>query len=83
MAGLNGVKNLKLAPGAKVEIKTGSSYQKRTYQGVPLLFGVDSYKIVDAVRITWPNGLIQNETEQPVERLSSSRKRSGSPAPAP
>ena len=32
LAGLNGVKNMKLAPGAKVEIKTGSSYQKRTYQ---------------------------------------------------
>jgi hypothetical protein len=25
------------------------------------LFGVDSYKIADAVRITWPNGMIQNE----------------------
>src|ERR1039458_3970300 len=68
LAGLNGVKNMKLAPGAKVEIKTGSSYQKRIYRGVPLLFGVDSYKIADAVRITWPNGLIQNEAEQPVDK---------------
>jgi len=68
LAGLNGVKNMKLAPAAKVEIKTGSSYQKRTYRGVPLLFGVDSYKIADAVRITWPNGLIQNEAEQPVDK---------------
>src|ERR1022692_1419516 len=68
LAGLNGVKNMKLAPGAKVEIKTGSSYQKQTYRGVPLLFGVDSYKIADAVRITWPNGLIQNEPEQPANK---------------
>jgi tetratricopeptide (TPR) repeat protein len=68
LAGLNGVKNPKLAPYAKVEIKTGSSYQKRTYHGVPLLFGVDSYKIADAVRITWPNGQIQNEPEQPVDK---------------
>ena len=45
LAGLNGVKNPKLAPCAKVEIKTGSSYQKRIYAGVPLLFGVDSYKL--------------------------------------
>ena len=52
LAGLNGVKNPKLAPFAKVEIKTGASYQKRIYEGVPLLFGVDSYKIADAVRIT-------------------------------
>jgi tetratricopeptide (TPR) repeat protein len=68
LAGLNGVKNPKLAPFAKVEIKTGSSYQKRIYRGVPLLFGVDSYKIADAVRITWPNGQIQNEAEQPVDK---------------
>jgi len=68
LAGLNGVKNPKLAPYAKVEIKTGSSYQKRTYSGVPLLFGVDSYKTADAVRISWPNGLIQDETEQPVDK---------------
>ncbi len=68
LAGLNGIKNMKLAPFAKVEIKTGSSYQKRIYNGVPLLFGVDSYKTADAVRIIWPNGLIQNEAEQPVDK---------------
>ncbi|HTT65187.1 MAG TPA: FG-GAP-like repeat-containing protein [Bryobacteraceae bacterium] len=68
LAGLNGIKNPKLAPFAKVEIKTGSSYQKRIYPGFPLLFGVDSYKTADAVRITWPNGLIQDETEQPVNK---------------
>ncbi len=67
-AGLNGVKNPKLAPFAKVEIKTGSSYQKRIYRGVPLVFGTDSYKIADSVRITWPNGMIQNEADQPVNK---------------
>ena len=67
-AELTGIKNIKLAPAAKVEVKNGSSYQKRTYQGVPLLFGLDSYKTVDAVRITWPNGLIQNEPEQPIDK---------------
>jgi hypothetical protein len=68
LAGLNCVKNLKLAPYTKVEIKTGSSYQKRIYDGVPLLFGVDSYKTADTVRITWPNGTIQNEADQPVDK---------------
>jgi tetratricopeptide (TPR) repeat protein len=61
-----GEKNLKLAEGATVEVKTGASYQKKIYQGVPLLFGLASYKDVDTVRITWPNGLIQNEPKQPV-----------------
>lgn len=61
---LEGVKNPKLAPGAEVEVKAGIRYQKKIYDGRPLLFGLASYAQVDAVRITWPNGLIQNETQQ-------------------
>src|SRR5579871_740535 len=79
--GIAGVKNLKLAPGATVEIKAGLSYQKRVYQGVPLTFGLGGYKEADAVRITWPNGLIQNETKQPVLRalnFQESQRLSGS-----
>jgi Tfp pilus assembly protein PilF len=63
--GLEGVKNLKLAPGAEVEVKAGSSYQKRLYRGVPLHFGLGARAEIDTVRITWPNGLIQNETRKP------------------
>ncbi len=68
---LTGVKNPKLAPNAKVEIKTGSSYQKRIYHGVPLVFGVDSYKTADTVRITWPNGMIQNAPDQPTGKSAN------------
>lgn len=62
---LEGVKNLKQAPGAVVEIKAGAWYQKRTYTGVPLVFGLRDYAEVDTVRITWPNGMVQNEIHQP------------------
>ncbi len=63
--GLTGVKNIRLSYGAKVEVKAGSYYAKQTYRGVPLGFGVPSaYKEADTVRITWPNGLIQNEVHQ-------------------
>src|SRR6185436_17922153 len=62
--GLTGVKNLKLAHEAKVEVKAGALYQKRIYHGTPLTFGLGPYKEADTVRITWPNGLIQNETRQ-------------------
>ena len=65
---LAGVKNLKLAPGAEVEVKAGAKYQKKVYQGVPLLFGLRREKDVDTVRITWPNGLIQNEPRQTADR---------------
>ena len=55
---------MKLAQGAQVEIKAGALYRKATYTGVPLAFDVGSHTIVDTVRITWPNGLIQNEVRQ-------------------
>jgi tetratricopeptide (TPR) repeat protein len=63
---LEGIKNLKQANAAIVEVKTGAWYQKRTYAGIPLLFGLRAYSQVDTVRITWPNGLVQNETKQQV-----------------
>ncbi|MEZ5400195.1 MAG: FG-GAP-like repeat-containing protein [Bryobacteraceae bacterium] len=59
---LTGVKNLKLAPGAEVEVKAGSRYQKQTYAGLPLHFGMRSAAGPETVRITWANGLVQNET---------------------
>jgi tetratricopeptide (TPR) repeat protein len=59
---LTGVKNLKLAYDAEVEVKAGASYQKKIYRGVPLVFDLAARRSADTVRITWPNGLIQNET---------------------
>jgi hypothetical protein len=66
---LTGVKNVKLPLDSKVEIKAGASYQKERYEGVPLVFRLGSVSAVDTVRITWPNGMIQNETRQPVDRM--------------
>lgn len=61
---LEGVKNPKLAFGAEVEVKAGRLYQKRFYTGAPLTFSLGTHAQADTVRITWPNGLIQNETRQ-------------------
>lgn len=67
---LSGVKNAKLAAGSEVEVKAGRGYQKQTYRGVPLVFGLGARETVDTVRVTWPNGLIQNETGQKPGRLA-------------
>jgi hypothetical protein len=78
---LQGVKNAKLAPGAHVEVKAGRWYQKKTYTGVPLSFGVNSSREIDTVRITWPNGLIQNQPRQAVgkaETFKEAQRLSGS-----
>ncbi len=65
---LAGVKNPKVGVGAEVEVKSGVRYQKQTYLGYPLLFGMRGEKRADSVRITWQNGLIQSEANQPVGR---------------
>jgi tetratricopeptide (TPR) repeat protein len=66
---LTGVKNLKSALNAKVEVKAGANYAKQTYDGVPLVFRLGAATTVETVRITWPNGLIQNELNQPVNHI--------------
>ncbi len=63
-----GVKNLKIPTASEIEVKAGSSYQKKLYTGLPVIFGIDSRKTIDTVRITWPNGLIQNEMNQTVDK---------------
>ncbi len=71
---LEGVKNLKVPTGAVVEVKAGAWYQKQTYQETPLVFGLRDYAEVDTVRITWPNGMVQNEIRQPVGQVSYKEK---------
>jgi Flp pilus assembly protein TadD len=61
---IEGIKNLKTAVGATVEMKSGAYYGKAIYNGVPLPFATDAHAEADTIRITWPNGLIQNETHQ-------------------
>ena len=65
---LTGVKNLKLAPNSKVEVKAGTLYDKQTYFGAPLRFDLGGHTAADTVRVTWPNGLIQNEPKQAADR---------------
>lgn len=61
---IQGIKNIKEAVGATVEMKSGAFYDKRIFQGVPLAFATDGHVDADTIRITWPNGLIQNETRK-------------------
>jgi tetratricopeptide (TPR) repeat protein len=61
---LKGVRSLKLAQDALVEMKAGTLYRRQFYSGVPLTFDAGDHTSVDVIRITWPNGLIQNETLQ-------------------
>jgi tetratricopeptide (TPR) repeat protein len=68
---LTGVKNAKLAPETQIEVKSGVRYQKKSYDGFPVVFGLGSAASIDTVRITWPNGLIQNELKQSVGQATA------------
>ncbi len=68
---IHGVKNLKEAMGATIEMKSGAYYDKRIAQGVAVSFAIDVHRDVDTIRITWPNGLIQNEPHQKSGELLS------------
>jgi tetratricopeptide (TPR) repeat protein len=61
---LVGVKNVKSAAATEVEVKSAGHYQKKSYAGVPLVFGLGPRAAVDTVRITWPNGMIQNQPDE-------------------
>ncbi|HUP04689.1 MAG TPA: FG-GAP-like repeat-containing protein [Bryobacteraceae bacterium] len=67
---LEGVKNPKIPLGTKVEVKAGASYEKQTFQGIPLVFRLGAHARIDTIRIAWPNGMIQNEMDQAINRIA-------------
>ena len=78
---ITGIKNPKLASGATVEMKSGSYYDKRIYDGIPIPFALDGRSDFDTIRITWPNGLIQNEIHQKADtslKIAEAQRLSGS-----
>ncbi len=69
---LHGHISNKSALEAKVEMRAGSLYQKlETYAASPapapadLIFGLGKRERADAVRVLWPAGIVQAETEFP------------------
>ena len=68
---LEGVKSPAIGTQSRVEVKAGLSYAKQVYTGVPLHFGLGTAESFDTVRVTWPNGLIQNEMpDGPVDEIA-------------
>ena len=74
---LTGVKNLKAGAGAEVEVKAGDHYQKKTYEGVPLLFGLGP-RHGSGHRT---NQLAERSDSEPAEREGARSPIQGGPAP--
>src|SRR3984893_2509543 len=72
---LHGRVSNKSAVEAKVEMRAGSLYQKlETYSASPapapadLIFGLGKRDKLDALRVIWPAGIVQAETEFPAQK---------------
>jgi tetratricopeptide (TPR) repeat protein len=65
---LEGVKSLKIPTGAVIEVKAGTFYERRWYDTAPITFDLGDRANVDAIRIIWPNGMIQNEVGKQARR---------------
>ncbi|NKB90211.1 MAG: hypothetical protein GKS06_18545 [Acidobacteria bacterium] len=61
--GLHGVKNNLEGIGGLIEVKVGGAYQRRLQRARWLHLGLGTAAAADVVRVTWPNGIIQNETD--------------------
>lgn len=66
---LAGIKNNPRGRGAKIEVKTEGLYQLRPLRAGVAHFGLGEAESAAVVRITWPNGIIQNELEVPAGGL--------------
>ena len=57
---LRGMKDNRRGVGAIVELRAGPLYRRIYWRGEPQLIGLGSAKRVELVRVTWPNGVVQN-----------------------
>ncbi len=57
---LQGIKDEPRGRGAIVEVRAGPHYQRLYSRGEPLLIGLGGREQADVLRITWPNGVVQN-----------------------
>ena len=65
---IDGVKNNLQGIGATIEIKSDGLYQMRPFRATPLHFGIGDRDLVEVIRITWPNGIVQNLLDVEVNR---------------
>lgn len=65
---LEGTRSNKAGVGAVVELKAGNFYTRAVVGPEPLTLETGALARLDVVRVTWPNGIVQNVIETPVDR---------------
>ena len=71
---VEGIKNNLNGIGANVEVKVDGSYQLRPLRSAPLHFGIGSAERAEILRITWPNGIVQNLFDVAADQLVTTKE---------
>jgi hypothetical protein len=64
---LRGLRDNRRGVGAILELRAGGVYRRVYYRGESLLVGVGPAKKIDVLRVTWPNGIVQNDLDVDLE----------------
>ncbi len=74
---LAGIKDNERGVGAIVELRAREIYRRIYWRGEPLIVGLGGADKLDLLRITWPNGVIQNVLDLPAGETYRVRQREG------
>jgi len=80
---LAGKKNNKDGIASKLEVKAGTFYQKRELFSRTIDIGLGSIAKLDAVRVEWPNGILQNSIHVEANQTLSLPEKEGPPGSCP
>jgi len=80
---LTGKKNNKDGIASKFEAKAGIFYQKREVFNRTIDIGLGAIAKLDAVRIEWPNGILQNSIEVQANQTLTLPEKEGPPGSCP
>lgn len=58
-----GRKDNRQAVGAVLETRARALYRRVLLHGEPELVGLDQHELMDIMRVTWPNGVVQHRTD--------------------
>jgi lipoprotein NlpI len=80
---LTGKKNNKDGIASKLEAKAGIFYQKREVFNRTIDIGLGSIAKLDAVRVEWPNGILQNSIDVQANQTLTLPEKEGPPGSCP
>jgi len=74
---LQGVKDNRRGLGAVVELRAGPLYQRWYWDGRPRSVSAGTADQLDVLRVTWPNGVVQTQTDLPAPGAYTLKQRPG------